>query len=87
MAHELGHNLGMNHDFIDPYTTPKNIRRNSAGNTCTDVNGVMDYYVIIQKWTTCSNEKLTAYYNNVVSAIGKYCLAVNAKVGKKCFGT
>ena len=51
LSHELGHNLGMNHDFIDPYTTPKNIFRDSTGASCTDVNGVMDYFVEVQQWT------------------------------------
>jgi hypothetical protein len=75
MAHELGHNLGMYHDFIDPYTSPKTIFRDSAGRTCTDVNGVMDYYVTVQKWTTCSVEKFTLHYNNVLAYFnGNFCL-------------
>jgi hypothetical protein len=64
----------MNHDFIDPYASPKTIFRDAAGNTCTNVNGVMDYYVTVQKWTTCSVERLTQHYNNVISSQGKFCL-------------
>ncbi len=77
MAHELGHNLGMHHDFIDPYTDPKTIYRDANGNTCTDVNGVMDYFVTVQKWTTCSVEKFTEHYNDVVSSTGKFCMPLN----------
>ncbi len=64
----------MNHDFIDPYNTPKTIYRDSNGVSCTDSNGVMDYYVNVQKWTTCSVEMFTQHYNNIVSANGKFCL-------------
>jgi hypothetical protein len=49
----------MNHDFTDPFTSPKTVLRDSAGNSCTDSNGVMDYYVTVQKWTTCSVERFT----------------------------
>jgi hypothetical protein len=74
MAHELGHNLGMSHDFVDPFTTPKTVLRDSAGNSCTDSNGVMDYFVTVQKWTTCSVEKFGRHYNNVVSGLGSFCM-------------
>ena len=78
IAHELGHNLGMDHDFIDPYTSPKTIFRDSSGKSCTDDHGVMDYYVSVQKWTTCSVERFTQHYNNVISWYGQFCMPVNA---------
>ena len=76
ICHELGHNLGMNHDFIDPFTNPKTIFRDSNGVSCTDTNGVMDYYVTVQKWTTCSVERFTQHYNNVVNSDGQFCMAL-----------
>ena len=76
ICHELGHNLGMNHDFIDPITNPKTIFRDSNGLSCTDANGVMDYYVTVQKWTTCSVERFTQHYNNVVNSDGQFCMAL-----------
>lgn len=77
MCHELGHNLGMNHDFVDPFTYPKAILRDSKGNSCTDVNGVMDYGGNPSQWTSCSVEYFTQHYNNMVTANGKFCLEVN----------
>jgi hypothetical protein len=72
----------MPHDFIDPYTSPKTVRRDSAGNSCTDVNGVMDYYVTVQKWSTCSVQSFTQHYNNVISSTGSFCLKLNSGTGQ-----
>jgi hypothetical protein len=41
MAHEVGHNTGMNHDFNG---SPGNNRYDSYGRSCTNLGGVMDYY-------------------------------------------
>jgi hypothetical protein len=40
MAHEVGHNTGMLHDFDDQ---TGNDRYDSQGNSCTNIGGVMDY--------------------------------------------
>jgi hypothetical protein len=72
----------MNHDFIDPYNSPKTIYRDSKGVSCTDSNGVMDYYVTVQKWTTCSVERFTEHYNSIVSANGQFCMALAGNAGR-----
>ena len=46
VAHELGHNLNMRHDFIDPFSVPKTDRFSADGTKCTDDNGIMDYNVV-----------------------------------------
>ena len=74
MCHELGHNLGMFHDFLDPYTNPKVNRIDSKGVVCTNKYGVMDYYNPVQIWTTCSVEAFTNTYNNILTGQGSYCL-------------
>jgi len=61
-AHELGHNLGMSHDFLND---PNNKRTDSKGNACSGVGGVMDYYGDVNKWSTCSVEDITNYINSV----------------------
>ena len=70
----------MYHDFIDPYTNPKTIFRDANGVSCTDSNGVMDYFVTVQKWTTCSVERFTQHYNDIVSLTGSFCLALAGPV-------
>ena len=46
VAHELGHNLNMRHDFTEPFSTPKIDKFSPDGTLCTNVNGIMDYNVV-----------------------------------------
>jgi hypothetical protein len=87
ICHELGHNLGMPHDFSALYSNPKNILRDSVGNSCTDVNGVMDYYVTVKRWSTCSVEFFARHYNNVISRTGSFCLKLNSGTTPGAFRT
>ena len=72
-AHELGHALGIEHDFGDD-TGGDRFDRN--GVKCTDINGVMDYGArsSVNKFTTCSKQDFTDYYNQVLGIYGGFCL-------------
>merc|ERR1712051_718512 len=63
IAHEMGHNLGMRHDF-DP--NPGDDRFcTTDGSSCTDDGGVMDYFQpVTNKWTCCSNADFKIVYDN-----------------------
>ena len=65
--HEIGHNLNMDHDFerisYDGKKTPR--YADEAGAACTDVDGYMDYYVNPNKWSPCSVDDITQYYNQI----------------------
>ena len=71
VAHEIGHNLGMNHDFT---TKPGNMRRTRTGKACTGIGGIMDYTSRRKKWSPCSVQDLNDYYN---AFRGKFCLATD----------
>jgi hypothetical protein len=73
-AQLLGHSLGMKHDFIEPLSIPKGIIYDSNGDSCTDIYGVMDNKPLVQKWSKCSVESFTEYYNEVVTSQGKFCM-------------
>ena len=53
MAHEVGHNLGMFHDFDK--------RHGGGGNPC-DNSGFMSYGPKVYKWSECSVKDFTAKY-------------------------
>ena len=67
IAHEIGHNLGMSHDFLGD---PEKPRVDSKNVSCSGVNGIMDYAGNSTQWSTCSVEDLTAY----VAANQPFCL-------------
>ncbi len=75
LGHELGHSLGMPHDFIDPYTQPKTIRYDSEGHSCTDINALMDYdKKSVDLWSRCSVEFFTENYNDIIASQGSFCM-------------
>lgn len=60
-AHELGHNLGMAHDF-----DPKH-----SGKGCS---GVMDYGDTPDTWSSCSANDFIAHFDSVLMYQGKHCM-------------
>ena len=54
VAHEVGHNLGMLHDFD----------RAHRGKGC-DGSGIMSYGDPPKQWSTCSVQDFTAHYNSI----------------------
>ena len=74
LAHEVGHAMGIYHDFGSEGTS--DIRYDSQGNLCTGINGLMDYGARgdIDKFTTCSKEDFAAWYNKVIQTYGGFCL-------------
>ena len=70
-AHEIGHNLGMLHDF-GRSTRDKRTAKN--GDACTGVGGYMDYRPRPKKWSQCSVDDFTSYYNRETSNGKNWCL-------------
>ena len=80
VAHELGHTLGMEHDFekLISYSNGekgKTMRLSSfSREECTGKGGVMDYSGDRGTWTSCSNEDFWVYYNQQLHEKKKFCL-------------
>ena len=54
VAHEMGHNLGMLHDFDE---------QNGGENGACNGEGLMSYGNVPQKWSSCSQANYLAHYN------------------------
>ena len=64
IAHELGHNFGMHHDFK---RSPSDVRRDRSGKACY---GYMDYKQDTNYWSKCSVEFLTNQNKSCLKKLG-----------------
>jgi len=66
VAHEMGHNMGMLHDFDEEH---------GGENGPCDGNGIMSYGSTPNVWSTCSRSDFLALYNQIMaSSSWNWCL-------------
>merc|ERR1712049_2342 len=63
---------GMANDFDQETQGPK---ESSKGEQCSGIGGYMDYTQNPNKWSPCSVEDFTNYYNRIIDSQGSFCLA------------
>lgn len=78
VAHEIGHNLNMQHDFISNSDQTTSDRFCDIGGTkCTGLGGVMDYYQKnYTRWSCCSQSDFKKLYDST----NPFCLSVTSKL-------
>jgi hypothetical protein len=66
VAHEMGHNMGMLHDFDSEH---------GGSNGPCDGTGIMSYGSAPNVWSTCSKNDFLALYNEIIAGSSAYwCL-------------
>ena len=69
LAHEIGHILGMHHDF-----KPVAERRGMCGEGMNEGTLIMNYGEPRTVWSRCSNEDFRRLYDAVIATRGQFCL-------------
>ena len=70
IAHEIGHNLGMVHDFEEVHGGSG---VSGSGGPC-DGGGLMSYDEFPNKWSKCSVKDFKGHYTKMLKENGKWCL-------------
>jgi hypothetical protein len=79
LAHEIGHNLGMSHDFSVKHGGNDNT---NSGGPCEKGNHIMSYGASKDKWSTCSKADYDARY---LLKKNQWCMT--GAIGNACGGS
>ena len=77
LAHEIGHILGMRHDFVTV-----NGKRGTCGEGDYSGHFIMNYGQPRSVWSECSNKDMKRLYKSVYATKGKFCLDETTEKGE-----
>ena len=79
LSHEIGHSIGMEHDF-DKYKVKDKVFRDFTCPRNGESKGIMNYGTVTESSSSCSQADFDLFYATTVDYEQKFCLKGKVKL-------